>query len=143
MSSADHNVALKVVDDWKWGDKPGWRDAYKKRKSKASRSRTGLLRSSLPTYLSSRLPNSSHVVSVSYEAATSKDSAIIANSFARAFITTTLNSPLAGAAKCCLVDEQLKILRKRVEAAQAKVTIFRSRRALWRLMKAGCGKHAA
>jgi uncharacterized protein involved in exopolysaccharide biosynthesis len=65
------------------------------------------------------------VVSVSYEAAGAADSAKIANAFAQSFITTTLELTLEPARRnAAWFDEQLKVLRKRVEAAQAKATDF-------------------
>ena len=79
-----HNVALKVVDDLEMADKPGWRDAYKKAQVKAVPIRDWIAAQLLTNLQVEPLPNSSHVVSVSYEAAAPKDAANIANSFAKA-----------------------------------------------------------
>jgi polysaccharide biosynthesis transport protein len=120
-----HNVALKVVDDLEMADKPGWRDAYKKAQVKAVPIRDWIAAQLLTNLQVEPLPNSSHVVSVSYEAAAPKDAANIANSFAKGFITTTLELTLEPARRnAAWFDEQLKVLRKRVEAAQAKVTDY-------------------
>ena len=119
------NVALKVVDMLDMPDKPGWKDAYKKAGIKSTPIRDWIASQLLTNLLVEPLPNSSHVVSVSYEAATSADSAKIANAFAQAFITTTLELSLEPARRnAAWFDEQLKVLKKRVEAAHARLTDY-------------------
>jgi succinoglycan biosynthesis transport protein ExoP len=119
------NVALKVVDQLEFADKPGWRQAYAQADAKAVPIRDWIAAQLITNLLVEPLPNSSHVVSVSYEAGTGADAAKIANTFAQAFITTTLELTLEPARRnAAWFDDQLKILKKRVEAAQAKVTDF-------------------
>jgi|KBSMisStaDraftv2_1062788.scaffolds.fasta_scaffold43148_2 uncharacterized protein involved in exopolysaccharide biosynthesis len=118
-------VALKVVDALELADKPGWKQAYTQADAKAVPIRDWIAAQLLTNLLVEPLPNSSHVVSVGYEAGTGSDAAKIANSFGQAFITTTLELTLEPARRnAAWFDEQLKVLKKRVEAAQAKVTDF-------------------
>ena len=62
-------MALKVVDELEMADKPGWRDAYKKAGVKAVPIRDWIASQLLTNLQVEPLPNNSHVVSVSYEAA--------------------------------------------------------------------------
>ena len=120
-----HNVALKVVDQLEMADKPGWISAYKLAAVKNVPIKEWIAAQLITNLTVEPLPNSSHVVSVSYEAAGAADSAKIANAFAQSFITTTLELTLEPARRnAAWFDEQLKVLRKRVEAAQAKATDF-------------------
>lgn len=119
------NVALKVVDQLEFVDKPGWRQAYAQADAKAVPIRDWIATQLISNLLVEPLPNSSHVVSVSYEAGTGADASKIANTFAQAFIMTTLELTLEPARRnAAWFDDQLKILKKRVEAAQARVTDF-------------------
>jgi succinoglycan biosynthesis transport protein ExoP len=119
------NVALKVVDDLAMADKPGWRAAYRKAAVKSVPIRDWIASQLLTNLTVEPLPNSSHVISVGYEAAAAADSAMIANAFAQSFITTTLELTLEPARRnAAWFDEQLKVLKKRVEAAQARATDF-------------------
>ena len=119
------NVALKVVDQLQLADNPGWQQAYKQSGAKATPIRDWAALQLVNNLLVEPLPNSSHVVSVSYEAASPVDAARIANAFAQSFITTTLELTLEPARRnAAWFDEQLKILKKRVEAARAKMTDF-------------------
>ena len=99
-----HNVALKVVDQLEMADKPGWRDAYKKAGVKTIPIRDWIASQLLTNLLVEPLPNSSHVVSVSYEAAAPEDAAKIANAFAKAiYHYHTGAHARAGAPQCRLV----------------------------------------
>jgi succinoglycan biosynthesis transport protein ExoP len=119
------NVALKVVDMLDMPDKPGWKEAYKKAGIKSTPIREWIATQLITNLLVEPLPNSSHVVSVSYEGATSVDAAKIANAFAQAFITTTLELTLEPARRnAAWFDDQLKVLKKRVEAAHARMTDY-------------------
>jgi polysaccharide biosynthesis transport protein len=119
------NVALKVVDQLELADKPGWKQAYKKSETKSTPIRDWVAAQLISNLLVEPLPNSSHVVSVSYEAATPADAAQIANTYAQSFITTTLELTLEPARRnAAWFDEQLKVLKKRVETARARMTDF-------------------
>ena len=119
------NVALKVVDQLGLADKPDWRQGYAQSGVKAVSIKDWIAAQLLTNLLVEPLPNSSHVVSVSYEAMKAEDAAKTANAFSQAFITTTLELTLEPARRnAAWFDEQLKILKKRVEAAQARVTDF-------------------
>ena len=119
------NVALKVVDQLGLADQPGWRQAYSQSGVKIIPIRDWIAAQLLANLLVEPLPNSSHVVSVSYEALGAVDAAKTANAFAQAFITTTLELILEPARRnAAWFDEQLKILKKRVEAARARMTDF-------------------
>ena len=119
------NVALKVVDQLEMADKPGWKQAYTQAGVKNTPIRDWIASQLITNLLVEPLPNSSHVVSVSYEALSGADAAKIANAFAQAFITTTLELTLEPARRNAVwFDEQLKVLKKRVEAAHARMTDF-------------------
>jgi len=119
------NVALKVVDQLELADKPGWKEAYRKSGTKTTPIREWIAAQLITNLLVEPLPNSSHVVSVGYEAAGPIDAAKIANTFAQAFITTTLELTLEpNRRNAAWFDEQLKVLKKRVEAARARMTDF-------------------
>jgi len=119
------NVALKVVDALEMADKPGWIQAYKQAGIKATPIRDWIASQLLTNLLVEPLPNSSHVVSVSYEALTAAESARVANAFAQAFISASLELRLEPARRNAVwFDEQLKVLKKRVEDAHARMTEF-------------------
>jgi uncharacterized protein involved in exopolysaccharide biosynthesis len=119
------NVALKVVDQLDMANKPGWKQAYAQAGIKTTPLRDWIAAQLLSNLLVEPLPNSSHVVSVSYEALTAVESARIANAFAQAFVTTTLELRLEPARRnAAWFDEQLKVLKKRVQEAHARVTEF-------------------
>jgi succinoglycan biosynthesis transport protein ExoP len=70
------------------------------------------------------LPNS-RVVTLSYEAFDPSEAAKTANAYAQAFIATTLELTLGPARRnAAWFDEQLKVLRKRLESARARLTQF-------------------
>jgi len=119
------NVALKVVDQLEMTTKPGWKQAYAQAGIKTTPLRDWIAAQLLSNLLVEPLPNSSHVVSVSYEALNAVDSARIANAFAQAFVTTTLELRLEPARRnAAWFDEQLKVLKKRVQDAHTRVTEF-------------------
>jgi polysaccharide biosynthesis transport protein len=119
------NVALKVVDQLGMADKPGWKQAYKQAGVKTTPLRDWIATQLLTNLLVEPLPNSSHVVSVSYEALGPVESANIANAFAQSFVAASLELRLEPARRNAVwFDEQLKVLKKRVEAAHARMTEF-------------------
>jgi hypothetical protein len=83
MSSAASATALKVASTiWKWRTL-GWRDAVQESAGQGGPDSDWIAAQLLTNLQVEPLPNSSHVVSVSYEAAAIKDVANIANSFKR------------------------------------------------------------
>ena len=119
------NVGLKVVDSLEMADKPGWKQAYNQAGVKNTPIRDWIASQLITNLLIEPLPNSSHVVSVSYEALTAAESARVANAFAQAFIATSMELRLEPARRNAVwFDEQVKVLKKRVEEAHARMTEF-------------------
>lgn len=76
------------------------------------------------------LPDS-RVVSVSYEAFDPEQAAQIANAYAQAFIATTLDLTIEPARRnVAWFDEQIKVLRKRLEAARSRLTDFQRQKGI-------------
>jgi hypothetical protein len=68
-----------VVDQLEMADKAGWKQAYKQAGVKSTPIRDWIASQLITNLLVEPLPNSSHVVSVSYEALAAADAAKIAN----------------------------------------------------------------
>jgi polysaccharide biosynthesis transport protein len=115
-------VALKVVELRELDKQPGWREAY-----------ANLGDSSVPinTWIASQLTSNvaaeplrnSRVVNLSYKALAPSEAANMANAYAQAFIATKLELTMEPARRnAAWFNEQLKVLRARLEEARARMT---------------------
>lgn len=117
-------VALKVVEILKLDANPNWIAAYKASNNKAVPIKNWIALMLVGNLTVEPQPNS-RVVSVSYEALNPGEAARIANAYAQAFIATSLELTVEPARQnAAWFDEQLKILRKRLEAARARMTQY-------------------
>src|SRR5882762_1983189 len=116
-------VARKVVQDLKLAESPASREAFEEEAGG-----TGPIETWLVENLLKRLKvetSQSSVIQVSFSSADPRFSALVANSFAKAYIDTMLElrvEPTRQAA--AWFDEQLKTLRANLEDAQAKLTDY-------------------
>lgn len=121
---ASRAVALKVVEKMHLADDRSMQAAFQKQDGGA-----GSLRDWIADRLSSNLEveqtRSSNVFRINYEAADAGNAALLANAFADAYIQTTIELKMDPARRQSgWFDEQIVGLRKRLEAAQAKLSDF-------------------
>ena len=117
-------VAMKVVEKLHLADDPSLRAAFEERAHGA-----GSLREWIADRLSSNLEvelaRSSNVFRINYAAPNAGDAALFANAFADAYILTTIELKMDPARRQAgWFDEQVLGLRKRLEAAQEKLSDF-------------------
>ena len=115
-------VALKVVEMRDLAKNPGWVGAYKKSGEKAIP-----IENWIAMQISANLDveplNNSRVVSLTYKALAPVEAAAMANGYANAFIATTLALTVEPARRnAAWFDEQLKVLRSRLENARSRMT---------------------
>lgn len=116
------NVALKVVESMRMAENPVIREEFI-----SSTGGVGSIENWLATtigkYLIVEPSRDSRVVSIGYQSTDPDVAAATANAFAKAYIATTLELSMEPAARSAeWFDDQLKVLRKRLEDAQARLT---------------------
>lgn len=117
-------VALKVVEKLDMENDPEVREAYLLSGETDVSMRDWLAAAIMPNLTVEPLRDS-RVVNISYEAFSPRRAAEIANAYAEAFIATTLELSTEPARRNAeWFDEQLKVLRARLEQAQARLTAF-------------------
>lgn len=123
-------VAEKVIDDLRMEEDRDLRQAFQ-----ALGSGNGTMRQWLVSILLQNLevdpsPNS-RMVNISYQSGGANKSAAIANAYARAYISTTLELSLEPARRNAKwFDEQIKTMRKRLEEAQARLTNYQQEKGI-------------
>lgn len=123
-------VAVKTIELLELEKREDVRDAYLK-SGHENISLTDWLASSLMLGLVVEPLRDSRVVSISYEAFDPQYSAQVANAYAQAFIATTLELTTEPARRNAeWFDQQLKVLRRRLEAAQARLTDFQRQKGI-------------
>ena len=121
-------VARRVVEDLRLHEADGMREAFEKSKQKGSIEDwlgSGLLADLKVT------SSQSSVIQLTYSSEDPKFAADVANAFAKAYMDTTLSlrvEPTKQAATW--FDEQLKVLRKDFEEAQAKLNAFQKEKGI-------------
>lgn len=121
---ASQNVALKVVDILKMQDNPALKEEFVSSTGGVG-SFKDWLAGGIQKYLTVEPSRDSLVVDVSYTSTDPNVAALTANAFAQAYIQTTLELSMEPAARSAeWFDEQLKVLRKRLEDAQARLTNY-------------------
>jgi len=117
-------VALKVVETLELDKEPGWITAYEESGATVVPLKQWIATKISANVVAAPLENS-RVVRLSYKALTPEESARIANAYAQAFIATTLELTVEPARRnAAWFDEQLKVLRKRLETARARMTEY-------------------
>lgn len=123
-------VALKVVELLQLESSPGAREAYAASGSDNIPFKDWLAAGLMSGLTVEPMPDS-RVVSVRYEAFDPNQAAQVANAYAEAFIATTLELTIEPAKRnAAWFDEQIKTLRKRLEAAQARLTEFQRQKGI-------------
>ena len=123
-------VAEKVIDDLRMEEDRDLQQAFQ-----AVGSGNGTMRQWLVSILLQNLevdpsPNS-RMVNISYQSGGANKSAAIANAYARAYISTTLELSLEPARRNAKwFDEQIKTMRKRLEEAQARLTNYQQEKGI-------------
>lgn len=117
-------VAFKVVELLRLDKNPAARQAYVQAGTTDVPIKTWLASRLVSDLVVEPLPNS-RVVTVSYEAYDPNEAARVANAYAQAFISTMLELTMEPARRnAAWFNEQLKVLRQRLEAARARLTEF-------------------
>ena len=120
---ASHNVALKVVDLLDLTQNPALQEDFLKSKSPGDI--RDWLADSLLTKLEVTLSRESSIIKLAFTAKDPKFSALAANAFAKAYIRTAVELKVQPAKQNAdWFEEQLKILRERMEQAHEKLSIF-------------------
>ncbi len=116
------NVALKVVRSMRMAENPAIREGFISATGGVG-SIEDWLADTISKYLIVEPASTSRVVSIGYQSTDPEVAAATANAFAKAYIATTLELSMEPAARSAeWFDEQLKVLRKRLEDAQARLT---------------------
>jgi len=117
-------VALKVVDQQNMVDDPELREKFLLSENRADSIRVWLA-GGLLWGLQVEPSRDSRVIKIGYQSTDPDGAADLANAFARAYIETTLELSREPARQSAVwFDEQLKVLRERLELAQARLTNF-------------------
>ena len=117
-------VALKVVDKLHLADDRSLQAAFKERAEGASSLREWIA-DRLSSNIEVELARSSNVFRITYAASDAGEAASMANAFADAYIQTTIELKMDPARRQAgWFDEQVVELRKRLEAAQEKLSNF-------------------
>jgi uncharacterized protein involved in exopolysaccharide biosynthesis len=115
-------VARKVVELGDLEKNAEWREAYGEAGDTSVPIQDWIAAQIASSVEAEPLPNS-RVVSLSYEALAPADAAKMANAYAQAFIATTLELSVEPARRnAAWFDQQLQVLRKRLDAARARMT---------------------
>ncbi|RYZ11971.1 MAG: chain length determinant protein EpsF [Comamonadaceae bacterium] len=124
---AGDQVAQRVVRTLRLDEKPGVRDEW----MKATDGRGTLdawLIGSLQRNLDVRPARESNVISISYRSADPEQAALLANSFAQAYLDTTINLKTEPARQYAeWFDAQAKASRAKLEEAQAKLSDYQQK----------------
>lgn len=122
-----HRVARRVVEMLQLDQNPSSRDEF----LLATQGRGNLadwLADALVQNLEVEPSRESRVVQVSYTSTDAAQAAAITNAFAKAYIDTTLEMSVEPARQSTVwLNEQLKAMRGKVEAAQSKVTSYQQK----------------
>lgn len=122
-----HRVARRVVEMLHLDQNPSSRDEF----LLATQGRGNLadwLADALTQNLEVEPSRESRVVQVSYTSTDAAQAAAITNAFAKAYIDTTLEMSVEPARQSTVwLNEQLKAMRGKVEAAQSKVTTYQQK----------------
>jgi uncharacterized protein involved in exopolysaccharide biosynthesis len=122
-------VALKVVDELGLDRDAGWREAYAATDPNPTPIREWIAAQIRENVEVEQLPNSSRVVTVSYEAGSPSQAATFANAFAQAYIATSLELTIEPARRnAAWFDQQLKTMRARLDEAQSRMTTMQAQR---------------
>ena len=120
---ASHNVALKVVDLLDLTQSPALQEDFLKSKSPGNI--RDWIADSLLTKLDVTLSSESSIIKLAFSAKNPEFSALAANAFAEAYIRTAVELKVQPAKQNAdWFDEQLKVLRERMEQAHEKLSIF-------------------
>jgi uncharacterized protein involved in exopolysaccharide biosynthesis len=123
------NVALKVIDSLKLEDDPSTRELFQE--SNTVGSMQSWLASILLQNLTVELSRDSRVIQIGYSAVDPDNAAVMANAFAQAYIATTLELSMEPARRSAeWFNEQLQVLRQRLEAAQSSLTSFQQEKGI-------------
>jgi polysaccharide biosynthesis transport protein len=115
-------VALRVVELRNLAKNAGWREVY------AASGETKIpienwIAAQIATNLEVEPLNNSRVVTIAYSALAPGEAAEMANAYAKAFEATTLDLTVEPARRnAAWFDQQLKVLRKRLETARTRVS---------------------
>lgn len=117
-------VAIKVVDELKLADSPAIRDNF----MKATKGQ-GKINQWLATLLLAKLnvepAKESSIISINFSGSDPQFSAIVANTFAKAYIDTSLELRLTPAKQTAAwFDQQITQLRENLDQAQQKLTAY-------------------
>ena len=118
------NVALRVVDAMRLDENSSLREEFL-----AASDSNDSIRNWLAEFLMDSLyvepSRDSRVVNISFQSTDSKFAVVAADAFAQAYISASLDLSMEPARRnAAWFDDQLKTMRKRLEAAQARVTDY-------------------
>jgi uncharacterized protein involved in exopolysaccharide biosynthesis len=127
---SSRNVALKAVDNMGLAENPYYREAFLEI-SGDSGSIHQWLAGMLLDSLSVEPSRESRVVNINMSSTDPQFAAQAADAYARAYISTTLDLSTEPARRNAVwFDEQIKVLRKRLEEAQARVTNYQQEKGI-------------
>jgi len=127
---SSHNVALKVVDDLKLAQAPGYQAQFQK-KVEGQISIREWIANSLLANLEVRPSRQSNVLYVVYKSANPQMAASLANAFVKAYIQTNLEHKTQPAQQTAAwFDAQLGELRSNLEQKQAKLSSYQQHKGL-------------
>lgn len=122
-------VALKVVDRLELAQDPNWREAYAAAGPTPVPIRDWIATKMMENIAAEQLPNSSRVVTITYEAPSATDAAKLANAYARAYIETALELTVEPARRnVAWFNQQLKAMRSQLEESRSKMSAMQAQR---------------
>jgi uncharacterized protein involved in exopolysaccharide biosynthesis len=123
------NVAKRVMGNMQMADDPGWQNAFQE--SESAGSIEDWIIAVLLQNLFVELPRDSRVIRIGYRAYNPEYAADLANAFAQAYVQASLELSMEPARLSAeWFDAQLKVLRKRLEDAQARVTDYQKEKGI-------------
>jgi uncharacterized protein involved in exopolysaccharide biosynthesis len=122
-------VALKVVDQLGLDRNPGWREAYAAADAGPTPIREWIAAQIMDNLDAEQLPNSSRVLTITYEATGATEAAKLANAYAQAYVATALELTVEPARRnAAWFDRQLKTMRARLEESRSQVSSMQAQR---------------
>jgi uncharacterized protein involved in exopolysaccharide biosynthesis len=122
-------VALKVIDQLGLDREPAWRQAYADADASPTPIREWIASQMADNLDAEQLPNSSRVLTITYEAMSAPQAAKVANAFAQAYLATALELTVDPARRnAAWFDRQLKSMRAQLEEARSRVSTMQAQR---------------
>jgi uncharacterized protein involved in exopolysaccharide biosynthesis len=122
-------VTLRVIDQLGLDRNPAWREAYNEADAAPTPIREWIAAKMMDNLDAEQLPNSSRVITITYDAGSSREAARLANAYAQAYLATSLELTVDPARRnAAWFDQQLKTMRARLDKTRAQVSTMQAQR---------------